>query len=156
MRRSKSWCAALVGILLIVVGVQLCGCASTNTATSTSSPAVETASPDVASTQEISGTYRLETINGAPLPFTVTHEPPGVRVMSGSLTINPDGTCTSNTSLELPSGEASTREVRATWTRDGSTLTISWEGAGTTTGTIGDGTFTMENEGQVLVYRKQT
>ena len=46
------------------------------------------------------------------------------------------------------------REVSATYTNEGSKLTMQWHGAGTTTGTIEGSTFTMDNEGMLFVYRK--
>jgi hypothetical protein len=103
---------------------------------------------------DITGSYEIVSINGAPLPFTVTHEGPGIKVSSGTFTIRPDGTCSGHSAFVLPSGEAQSREVSATYTRDGSKLTIQWQGAGVTTGTVEGDTFTMENEGQVLLYRK--
>ncbi|HEX4934851.1 MAG TPA: hypothetical protein VFV33_16790, partial [Gemmatimonadaceae bacterium] len=87
-------------------------------------------------------------------PFTVTHEPPGVRVISGSFTFNADGTCSTSTVFVPPSGQAVNRQVAATWTRNGSALTMKWEGAGVTTGTVQGDTFTMDNEGQRFTYEK--
>jgi len=117
-------------------------------------PAASPAAADTAKLPDITGSYALVSINGTNLPFTVTHEPPGVRVTSGTFTIRPDGTCGSASAFVLPSGEAQSREVSATYTRDGSKLTIQWQGAGVTYGTVEGDTFTMENEGQLLLYRK--
>lgn len=44
--------------------------------------------------------------------------------------------------------------ARGTYTREGAKLTMTWEGAGTTTGTVEGDNFTMENEGMVLAYRR--
>jgi hypothetical protein len=96
----------------------------------------------------------LVSINGTALPFTVTHEGPGIQVTSGTFTIRPDGTCASVTAFVVPSGQAQSREVSATYTRDESKLTMQWQGAGVTNGTIEGDTFTMENEGQVFLYRR--
>ena len=38
--------------------------------------------------------------------------------------------------------------------REGPKLTMKWQGAGMTTGTIAGNTFTMNNEGMELVYKK--
>lgn len=65
-----------------------------------------------------------------------------------------DGTCAGLMAFVMPSGEAQSREVGATYTRDGSTLTMQWEGAGVTSGTVEGDTFTMDNEGQRFAYRK--
>ncbi len=54
----------------------------------------------------------------------------------------------------MPSGQPQSREVSATYTRDGSRLTMQWQGAGVTIGTIEGDTFTMDNEGQIFLYRK--
>jgi hypothetical protein len=102
----------------------------------------------------IVGSYTLVTINGTTLPFTVTHEGPGIQVTSGTFTIRPDGTCTSVVAFVMPSGQAQSREVSATYTQDGSKLTMQWQDAGMTNGTVEGDTFTMENEGQVFLYRK--
>ena len=133
--------------------VLLSGCRRAETprpATPASSPAAA----DAAKLPDIAGSYTLVSINGTPLPFTVTHEGPGIQVTSGTFTIRPDGTCTSVVAFLGPSGQAQSREVSATYARDGSKLTMQWQGAGMTFGTVEGDTFTMENEGQVLLYRK--
>jgi hypothetical protein len=53
-----------------------------------------------------------------------------------------------------PSGAESTREVSATYMREGSQLNMQWKGAGKTSGTIKGNTFTMDNEGMVFTYQK--
>ena len=73
---------------------------------------------------------------------------------SGVFTINADGTCSSKIVFSMPSGGDSTREVKASYTRQGSTLTMKWEGAGMTTGTVTNNTFTMDNEGMIFAYRR--
>ena len=60
----------------------------------------------------------------------------------------------STTTFVPPSGAEATREVTATYSREGSKLTMQWKGAGMTVGTISNNTFTMNNEGMLLVYRK--
>jgi len=113
-------------------------------------PAPSPAAADAAKLPEISGAYTLVSINGKTLPFTVTHEGPGIQVTSGTFTIRPDGTCTSVVAFLVPSGQAQSRDVSATYTRDGSRLTMQWQGAGVTNGTIEGDTFTMDNEGQLF------
>ena len=54
-----------------------------------------------------------------------------------------------------PSGTEVTRDVTATYTREGAKLRMQWEGAGRTEGTLANGTFKMNNEGMILEYRKQ-
>jgi hypothetical protein len=85
----------------------------------------------------------------------VTHQgKPGLTVKSGAFIINADGTCSSKVVFVAPSGNDTTREVKAAYTRHGSKLTMKWERAGTTTGTVEGDTFTMNNEGNVFAYRK--
>ena len=153
MRRINACFSACAGTFLFAACVSLPGCTHAGISPA-SPPAAVPAAEDVTKLPDISGTYTLVSINGTPLPYTMTHEPPGVRVTSGRFTINPDGTCSSNTAFVLPSGEPMSREVSATWTRDGSKLTMVWQGAGSTSGTIAGDTFTMDNEGQILAYRK--
>jgi len=100
---------------------------------------------------DISGTYTLISVNGSALPFS---HPEGVVIRSGVFTISRDGTCASRMTFSVPSGADATREVSASYTRVGSKLTMTWTGAGTTTGTVEGNTFTMENEGVTFVFRK--
>jgi hypothetical protein len=110
--------------------------------------------PTTANAPDPAGVYALVSVNGKPVPANVSHEGATLQVRSGVFTINADGTCSSKMIFVPPSGTEATREVSATYTRDGSKLTMQWKGAGKTVGTIDGNTFTMENEGMVLVYRK--
>lgn len=69
-------------------------------------------------------------------------------------TVHADGTCSSRITFAPGSGKAVDRQVNASYTREGSTLTMKWEGAGMTTGNVNGNSFTMNNEGNVLAYRK--
>ena len=100
------------------------------------------------------GVYTLVTVDGQKLPATVSHGGE-LKVHSGVFTINSDGTCISKIVFSPPSGEKITREVKVTYTQDGSTLNMQWIGAGRTTGTIKGDTFTMNNEGMIFSYKKQ-
>lgn len=100
------------------------------------------------------GTYNLVSVDGKQVPCVLQHEGQSPTVKSGSFIINPDGTCSSKVDFSLPSGGHSSREVKATYTRQGSKLTMQWEGAGLTTGTVEGDTFTMNNEGMIFAYRK--
>jgi hypothetical protein len=100
------------------------------------------------------GFYALVTVNGNKVPASVSHDGVALEVRSGTFNIKADGTCSTKTSFVPPSGTEGTREVSATYTKDGSKLTMQWQGAGTTTGTIEGNTFTMNNEGMVFVYKK--
>jgi hypothetical protein len=100
------------------------------------------------------GVFTLFSVNGNSVPASVSHDGVALQVRSGSSTINADGTCSSITVFVLPAGNEITREVAATYTKDGSRLTMQWEGAGQTVGTMEGDTFTMDNEGMVFVYKK--
>ena len=102
------------------------------------------------------GVYTLVTVNGSMLPATVSHGNAKIMVHSGSFTINADKTCVSKIIFGAPSGDKVNREVKATWTREGSTLNMQWKGAGRTKGTINADTFTMNNEGMIFAYKKET
>jgi predicted RecA/RadA family phage recombinase len=88
------------------------------------------------------------------VPANVTHEGVEMLLRSGTFTIKADGTCSTKTVFVLPSRTESAREVGATYTNEGSKLTMQWKGAGKTVGTIQGNTFTMDNEGMVFVYKK--
>ena len=100
------------------------------------------------------GTYNLVSVDGKPVPCALEHEGHTLTIKSGLFVINPEGTCSSRMVFSPPSGGDATREVKATYTRRGSKLTMKWEGAGTTLGTAEGNTFTMNNEGMVLSYQK--
>ena len=100
------------------------------------------------------GIYTLITVNGSEVPTAIFHGDVEMQVYSGIFTINTDGTCNSKVNFGAPSGDQITRNVKATYTRAGSVLTMQWEGAGMTTGTVDGDTFAMDNEGMTFVYRR--
>ncbi len=108
----------------------------------------------VAAGADPAGVYTLVSVNGNKVPASVAHDGATLQVRSGSFTIKADGTCGTKTVFVPPSGQEVTREVGATFTKEGSKLTMQWQGAGMTIGTIEGNTFTMDNEGMVLVYQK--
>ena len=152
--RAPMACALSAGVLILSAVLVSSGCRGSGTPAASSPVALPPPAP-AAAPADISGTYLLVAINDAALPYTMTHEPPGVRVTAGSFRIEADGTCSSRMEFVVPSGEALTREVKARWTRDGATLNMTWEGAGTNSGTVAGDTFVMENEGQRFTYRKE-
>lgn len=125
--------------LLLGAGILLAGCAPKAKVAGGGNPA---------------GVYSLVSVDGKPVPASVSHEGASLQVRSGTFTFNADGTCSTKTVFVPPSGSEVAREVSATYTRQGSKLTMRWEGAGTTAGTVEGDTFTMNNEGMVFVYRK--
>ena len=107
-----------------------------------------------ATATESAGVYALVSVDGKPVPASVSHEGVTLNVRSGTFTIKADGTCSSRIVFVSPSGIETTREVSATYTEEGSQVNMRWKGAGKTVGTISGKTFTMNNEGMLFVYRK--
>ena len=99
--------------------------------------------------------YALTSINGNHIPASVSHQGNTLQVLSGTFKIKANGTCDSKTVFDPPSGTKIVREVTATYTQDGSRLTMQWKGAGKTIGNIQDDTFTMDNHGMIFVYKKK-
>ena len=98
--------------------------------------------------------YTLISVDGKTMPADVSHDGVSIQVVSGEFTMDADGTCTSKTVFVPPTGAQIEREVSASYTLEGSTLTMQWQNAGMTVGTIEGDTFTMDNEGMVFVYRR--
>ncbi len=100
------------------------------------------------------GTYALSSIGGASLPCTPPHEGGAPEVRSGAIRLNADGTFTSTMAYGFPDGREGGRDFRGTWTREGVSFVLRWEGAGVTTATLDGDTLTMDNEGFAFVYRR--
>lgn len=100
------------------------------------------------------GTYVLVSVDGSQVPCTLQHDRHTLTVKSGSFIISPDGICSSRVVFSPPSGGDTTRDVKATYTRQGSKLTMKWERVGMTTGTVEGDSYTMNNEGMIFAYRK--
>ena len=132
-RNALPWC------LLLALGVFLSACKQDG---------------NVVKGKDFTGVYTLESVNGNKVPATITHDGTALQIRSGTFTINADGTCRSRMVFVPPSGAEATREVSATYTREGAKLNMQWKDAGQTTGTIEGDTFSMDNEGMVLAYRK--
>jgi hypothetical protein len=108
----------------------------------------------VAKDVDPTGVYALVSVNGNTVPTSISHDGTALQVRSGTFTIKADGTCGTKTVFVPPSGPEVTRDVSATYTKEGAKLTMQWQGAGMTTGTIEGNTFTMDNEGMLFVYQK--
>ncbi len=103
---------------------------------------------------DLAGVYTLVSVNGDKVPAKVSHDGTPLEVRSGTFTIKADGTCSSLVVFVPPTGSETSREVSATYTQAGPTLTMQWKGAGRTTGTLQGDTFTMNNEGMLFAYKK--
>lgn len=133
-RGSIAWCALLLTGLIV-----LPGCRPGNRKETSSNPA---------------GAYQLVSVDGKTVPTSVSHDGHQLEVRSGEFRINEDGTCASTTVFVPEGGPEVKREVSATYTRDGSKLTMRWQGAGVTAGEVQGNTFRMNNEGTVFLYQK--
>jgi hypothetical protein len=118
------------------------------------SPLASAQPPAGQAAPDITGTYTLVTVNGDKVPATISHDDASITIRAGSFVISADKTCVSRMVILAPNGQEVTREVTGTYTRDGSKLTIQWEGAGMTEGVADGKTFTMDNAGMVLIFRK--
>jgi len=112
----------------------------------------EAAAP--AKAANIAGTYTLMTVDGKKVPCAVSHEGVNLQVRSGRFVINADGTCSSRVVFVGPSGNEATKDMKATYTCEGSTLKMQWQGAGQNTGKVEGNAFTMNNEGMIFGYTK--
>jgi hypothetical protein len=100
------------------------------------------------------GVYALVGVDGKSLPCSLTHEGAAPTIKSGVFTIKADSNCSSQITFSMPTRGDMSREVKATYTRQGAELTMQWEGAGVTMGNVHGNTFTMTNEGMIFAYRK--
>jgi hypothetical protein len=100
------------------------------------------------------GNYKLVSVDGKNVPCALQHEGHNLTINAGAFTINADKTCSSKMDFIAPNGSKGSRDVKATYTQTGGTLTMKWEGAGMTKGDVNGDTFTMNNEGMILTYRK--
>ncbi len=100
------------------------------------------------------GVYALVSVDGQPVPCTINHEGTAMNVQSGGFAITADGHCASTMVVSVGDRKDMKIVRPASYTQSGAELTMTWEGAGMTTGKIATNTFTMENEGMVFVYRK--
>jgi hypothetical protein len=100
------------------------------------------------------GVYTLASVDEKTVPCGLTHDGTTITIKSGVFTIETNGACRSLITFTVPSQGDMSREVKATYTRQGSELTLQWEGAGMTRGNLKGNQFTMTNEGMVFSYRK--
>ena len=128
---------ALATLLLIA----LTGCKSGNDTTANIDP---------------TGTYTLVSVDGKSVPCNLTHEGAAMTVNYGKFTINTNGTCVSLINFSVAGHPAINREVKASYTLSGAELTMKWERAGVTTGKVNGERFTMNNEGMIFSYQKQS
>jgi hypothetical protein len=129
---------ALLSILLLGV---LAGCKS------------KSASAEPASVNPV-GVYSLVSMDGKPVPCTITHDGRAMGIQSGTFTITADGWCDSLMVISVGSKTNIHCQTHATYTLSGDELTMRWKNAGWTKGHVAGDTFTMMNEGMELVYQR--
>lgn len=130
---------------VVVVAVSLVGCDGP--------PA--TSDSDEPTGPPIEGVYRLVSVDGNTVPASVQHGDAPIVVQSGTFTFTPDRECTSKIQFIAPNGQEVDRVVKASYTRTGNQLNMTWEGAGHTIGTVDGEKFEMDNEGVQFVFEKQ-
>ena len=110
--------------------------------------------------ESVTGTYRLQTIDGAPLPFVVFEiGAEKIEVAAGSVTLNENMTCSNIGTFRITTitGNVTTNAVieLCTYTIDGGALTLTSVADNTvTSGSIVGSALTLTNAGFVLIYRK--
>ncbi|MBT8137944.1 MAG: hypothetical protein KJO54_13090 [Gammaproteobacteria bacterium] len=102
----------------------------------------------------VTGIYYLTSVDGAPIPGNVTHDGVDLFISSGTFIISADGTCLSVTDFAPPGGDTMRREVHAKYVVEDGRLAMTWEGAGVTHGSVDGDTFTMDNHGMIMEYRR--
>lgn len=115
----------------------------------------DTSGPDTGHT----GLYTLHSVDGDPVPATLFAEGEDyIRVVSGTLTLEADGTFRAVSTLDYRfEGVAATEtgSSTGTWSRSGTTVTFTGsEGDVITAEYDGSGQLTLSEEGSTLVYRK--
>lgn len=107
----------------------------------------------------ITGTYKLQTVNGNPLPYVIVQVGSDkVEVSEGSLTLNADNTYSSRFTFRTTEGGQVTTETDTsvgTYTRNNNAITFTDSSDGETiTGSVSGNTITFTEEGLVLVFKK--
>ncbi len=104
---------------------------------------------------EFAGTYHLVTIDDHAVPYAPVHEGhQAPQIVSSILTLNGDGKFISTMKYGETPNLTGSRDFKGTYTREGSGLTLSWEGAGQTNVTLEGDKITMNNEGMFFVYQR--
>ncbi len=110
--------------------------------------------------ESVTGTYRLQTIDGDPLPFVVFEiGAEKIEIAAGSVTLNEDMTCSNIGTFRITtsSGNVTTNALieLCTYSIDGEALTLTSVADTTdTSGSIVGSALTLTNAGFVLIYRK--
>ena len=106
----------------------------------------------------IAGTYTLRTINGSPLPYTlVLAGMDKVELLDDAITLTDAGTFTRLGHFRTTfSGVVTTTPITdaGSYVRTGTAITFTSPQNGSVSGTVDNGTLTLNDEGLVGVYRR--
>ena len=115
-----------------------------------------TTQPTMAS---VAGTWSLQTVNGSPLPFTLTQTGTDkLELLSDVVTAEPNGTYTETVQFRTTvSGQTTTNSDTdsGTFTLNGTAVVLSSARTGSTTGALSGNTLTLSDQGYVWVFTKQ-
>jgi hypothetical protein len=114
----------------------------------------QTNTPATGDTINPAGIYTLISVDGKTVPCVINHEGNAMHIESGAFTITTNGQCLSLMVVSVSDRKNIPINTRATYTQEGAKLTMHWQNAGMTQGTLAGPTFTMTNEGMAYVYRK--
>jgi hypothetical protein len=107
----------------------------------------------------VAGTWTLQTINGAPLPFTVSSlGTTKIEAVSAVFVVSANGTWTGSSQTRTTvSGQASTSTTpdAGTYTLSGSTIALRSNDGTVETGTISGNTLVAVESGFTFVFTKQ-
>jgi hypothetical protein len=107
----------------------------------------------------LAGTWKLTTVNGAGLPYTLRAANPKVELLGDRWQIAAGGTFTQLTTLRTTSLTGVVNTVEApdtgTWTMSGTAVTLRYSDLSTDTGTLSGNTITVAQAGYSAVYVKQ-
>ncbi|HEX6576074.1 MAG TPA: hypothetical protein VF042_13990 [Gemmatimonadaceae bacterium] len=107
----------------------------------------------------VAGTWNLQTINGAALPFVVAQTGANkVEITGDVLTVTNSGSFTEITTIRTTQNGASTTQTvpdAGTYVLNGNNVTFQFQSDGSVgSGTVSGGTLTVSQTGLSLIYKK--
>jgi len=117
-------------------------------------------SPTQPTSASVAGTWKLETVNGAALPYIAAQVGSDkVELMSDVITAVASGSFTQMTQIRVTeSGQVSTQSIpdAGSYTLTGTAVTFTFNSDGSTgTGSLSGNTLTVTEDGYAFVYKKQ-
>lgn len=100
-------------------------------------------------TSAVAGTWTLQTANGQSLPTDLVENGTEFTLISGTLILGSDGTCTNNFVTDV----AGSVTLDCTFTLNGTAFTYT-EPGDVVSGTVSGNTMTLNNDGNTLVYTR--